>query len=120
MATIVMTGAGKGVGFETALTLTGAAHRVVAVARSPEGLEKLRKAALNHSPEAMIHPFVFDIVHGDYKQAFLPFVTKQGGQVDILINNAGLLTNKPFESTSLDRKSTRLNSSHVKISYAVF
>lgn len=108
MATIVITGASKGIGFETALTLTGAGHRVVAVARSPEGLEKLRKAALNHSPKAMIHPFVFDIVHGDYKQAFLPFVTKQGGQVDILINNAGLLTNKPFESTSLNDFSAML------------
>src|SRR6266511_1659401 len=31
-----------------------------------------------------------------------------------------LLTHRSFKTTKLDRKSTRLNSSHVKISYDVF
>src|SRR5207253_7742251 len=40
------------------------------------------------------------------------------GTVDVLVNNAGAA---PFMSTlEQDRKSTRLNSSHVAISYAVF
>src|SRR2546430_12317035 len=38
------------------------------------------------------------------------------GRLDVLVNNAGTAIPKPFE----DRKSTRLNSSHSQISYAVF
>src|SRR3546814_8329626 len=57
--------------------------------------------ALEHSPDAIIHPFVFDIVHGDYEQAFLPFVVARLGQVDKLINNAGLLINRTFGETSI-------------------
>src|SRR3546814_2032214 len=95
MAAIVITGASKGIGFETALALTHAGHQVVAVARSQEGLEKLLQTALEHSPDAIIHPFVFDIVHGDYEQAFLPFVVARLGPVDKLINNAGLRSEEP-------------------------
>src|SRR6266702_5556075 len=46
------------------------------------------------------------------------------GPVDILVNNAGGVcgqTGRPLEDVAdQDRKSTRLNSSHVAISYAVF
>jgi|SRR5690606_1168837 len=118
MATIVITGASKGVGFETALALARAGHHVVAVARSQEGLEKLRETAFNLFPEAVIRPFVFDIVHGEYEQAFLPFVTEQLGQVNILINNAGLLINEPFENTSINDFSAMLESNllgHVRM-----
>lgn len=108
MANIVITGASKGIGFETALALTRAGHQVVAIARSPGGLENLRETALHHSPKAMIYPFVFDIVHGDYQQALLPFVTERLGQINTLINNAGLLINKPFEDTSLNDFSAML------------
>lgn len=101
MATVVITGASKGIGFETALTLTNAGHRVVAVARSQDGLENLRETALRLSPAAKIDPFVFDIVQGDYEKEFLPFVTERLGQVDTLINNAGLLINKTFGDTSI-------------------
>src|SRR5256884_7442446 len=41
------------------------------------------------------------------------------GQVDILINNAGASWGAPAEEHPVDRKSTRLNSSHGYISYAV-
>ncbi len=101
MATIVITGASKGIGFETALALVHAGHRVVAVARSQNGLEKLQKTALGHASHTMIHPLAFDVVHGDYKKDLLPFVIEKLGQVDALVNNAGLLLKKPFENTSI-------------------
>ena len=101
MATIVITGASKGIGFETALALTQAGHHVLAVARSQRGLEKLRETVREHSADAIVHPLAFDIVHGDYQKEFLPLVADQLGQVDRLINNAGLLINKTFEKTSI-------------------
>ena len=106
MATIVITGASKGIGFETALALTHAGHPVVAVARSRDGLEKLRETALKRAPDAAIHPFVFDIVHGDYAKEFLPFVVEKLGRVDTLVNNAGVLINRSFEKTSINDFST--------------
>src|SRR5690606_40072969 len=45
-------------------------------------------------------------------------VERRFGRLHYLCNNAGISYNAPLEE--LDRKSTRLNSSHVKISYAVF
>src|SRR5690625_3929000 len=44
-------------------------------------------------------------------------VHDQFGRIDILVNNAGVSTEVTLDK---DRKSTRLNSSHVAISYAVF
>ncbi|MGV3761860.1 SDR family NAD(P)-dependent oxidoreductase [Parapedobacter sp.] len=108
MATIVITGASKGIGFETALALAHAGHRVVAVARSGHGLEKLQETALKRSPDMQILPSVFDIVHGDYEREFRPFLEEKLGQVDILINNAGSLINRPFENTSPDDFSAML------------
>ncbi|MEC3879416.1 SDR family NAD(P)-dependent oxidoreductase [Parapedobacter sp. 10938] len=101
MATIVITGASKGIGFETALALAQAGHRVVAVARSRDGLEKMQETARKQFPNASIHALVFDIIHGDYEKEFLPYVYETLGQVDTLINNAGVLVNKSFENTSI-------------------
>lgn len=118
MATIVITGASKGIGFETALALTNAGNRIIAVARSSDGLEELRETALRRFPDAVIHTLAFDIVYGDYDQDFLPYVIEKLGQVDTLINNAGLLINKPFENTSMKEFSAMLESNllgHVRM-----
>src|SRR5256886_8772735 len=50
---------------------------------------------------------------------------KQSGRIDLLVNNASDLGDSPLPflekaSRESDRKSTRLNSSHSQISYAVF
>src|SRR5690606_39730161 len=42
------------------------------------------------------------------------------GLVDVAIEDTVTYTNELGDAYSADRKSTRLNSSHVKISYAVF
>src|SRR5690242_14787496 len=48
-------------------------------------------------------------------------VVEELGGVDILVNNAGTLDHvAQFHDQRQDRKSTRLNSSHMSISYAVF
>src|SRR5690606_1765408 len=101
MATIVITGASKGIGFETALALAHAGHRDIALARSLSGLAKLRKTALRRSSGAAIHAIAFVVVHGDYEKEFRPLVAEKLGHVDVLINNAGLLINDCFEKTSI-------------------
>ncbi|SKB50355.1 Short-chain dehydrogenase [Parapedobacter luteus] len=113
MATIVITGASSGIGFETALALAATGHSIVAVARSQSGLGNLQQASVQNIVQSNIHILPFDIIHGDYENSLLPFVTTQLGHVDILINNAGALINQPFEKTSIDAFSDMLQSNFI-------
>ena len=101
---IVITGASSGVGYEAVLNLIATtSHRVVALARSADKLSNLAAAALAVNPDCQLFTYTFDIVHGDYDNELLPFITERCGSVDVLINNAGTLINKPFlQLTQLD------------------
>lgn len=101
---IVITGASSGVGFEAALELIlDGKHSVVALARSGDKLEKLYEIAKGLNPDCLLFPACFDIAHDDYENDLLPFIEERLGVVDILINNAGQLINKPFMgSTQID------------------
>lgn len=100
---IIITGASSGVGFEAALELARTAeHTVVAIARSAEKLQRLFQIAKDLNPESKLIPAQFDIVKGDYEQGLIPFLQQKIGQVHVLINNAGVLINKPFEQQNED------------------
>lgn len=101
---VVITGASSGVGFESVLELTGiGSHKVVALARSEEKLRKLQEIALALNPDCFLYSAKFDIVHDDYETGLVPFIKERMGTVDVLINNAGSLINKPFmQITQLD------------------
>ena len=101
---IVITGASKGIGFEAAKHLAAAGdHTIVAIARNEENLKQLKNACLHENIKARVFPIQFDlgVLNGIetllVKQilAFIP-------NVDVLINNAGVLVNKPFAETSLE------------------
>jgi len=105
MANIIVTGASSGIGFEAVLDLTANKdHKVIALARSADKLRKLHEIAssLNHDG-GTLYPAQFDIVYDNYPDSLVPFIQSKFEQVDILINNAGALINKPFlESTNED------------------
>jgi NAD(P)-dependent dehydrogenase (short-subunit alcohol dehydrogenase family) len=94
---IVITGASSGVGFEAVLELilTGD-HKVVALARSEEKLGRLLEISQGLNPDCVLYPVAFDIVHDDYADLLQFIESRLDNQVDILINNAGVLINKPF------------------------
>ncbi|WP_285010931.1 SDR family NAD(P)-dependent oxidoreductase [Pedobacter faecalis] len=97
---IILTGASSGIGFEAALELTlNSQNKVVCIARSADKLRKLLEIAKGINPDCTLFPVEFDIVNDDYA-ALVPFLKERLGQVDILINNAGALVNKPFLETS--------------------
>ena len=97
---IIITGASSGIGFETALEFSlHKENKIVAIARSAEKLRKLLEIARSISPECTLLPVEFDIVNDDYA-ALIPFLKERLGHVDILINNAGTLINKPFVETT--------------------
>ncbi|UIR55416.1 SDR family oxidoreductase [Sphingobacterium sp. SRCM116780] len=103
MANIVITGASSGIGFEAVLDLTAKKeNNVIALARSADKLKKLHEIASDLNFDGgNLYPAQFDIVYDDY-QTLIPFIKSKFDQVDILINNAGILINKPFMESTLE------------------
>ncbi len=95
MNTFIVTGASRGIGFETALALAQEGHQVIATARSLKKLQSLQR----EGPDGRIR-----IVEADLQSAGgIPAIAdalKDGETISGLINNAGLVLNKPFLDTS--------------------
>lgn len=104
MANIIITGASSGIGFEAVLDLTSKKeNNVIALARSADKLRKLHELSSSLNPDGgKLYPAQFDIVYDDYKNSLVPFIQSKFEKVDILINNAGTLINKPFMDTNLE------------------
>jgi NAD(P)-dependent dehydrogenase (short-subunit alcohol dehydrogenase family) len=100
---IIITGASSGIGFETALEFTlDSKNIVLCIARSKDKLKKLFDIAKQINPDCTLLPVAFDLVKDDYN-ILASFIKERLGTVDILINNAGSLINKPFlETTAAD------------------
>jgi NAD(P)-dependent dehydrogenase (short-subunit alcohol dehydrogenase family) len=98
---ILITGASRGIGFEAArLFAENTGNKVFALSRNKEGLEKL-EAEVNNVPfrgRIMVYPF--DLLTGDIRKDLLPVIEGFLPQVDVLVNNAGMLVAKPFERLS--------------------
>jgi len=94
MANIIITGSSRGIGFEMAKLFADEGHQVLALSRNEKPI-----AALNHKN---ITYFPFDISkEADLKKVKI-FLSDSWKTVDVLINNAGKLLNKPFLETSLE------------------
>ena len=92
---IVITGASSGIGRETAIRLSDEPGNVIyAIARNRKALTSLSEAARHKN----IMPVPIDIASGRSSLSELKKrLEMDAGKVDILINNAGHLVNKPFE-----------------------
>lgn len=90
---IVVTGASQGIGYEIVKKLlSDSEHNVFALARNKKKLELLKKYSLGSTYTY----YAFDLLKENFKKDLIPEITKSLGKVDILINSAGLLINKPF------------------------
>lgn len=89
---IIITGTSRGIGFELVHLFANQGHNVLALSRNAQPV-----ANLNFDN---ISSFSFNLCNeDDYKKVEL-FVKDNWKQVDILINNAGMLLNKPFAETT--------------------
>jgi 3-oxoacyl-[acyl-carrier protein] reductase len=102
--TVVITGAGRGIGYETALQLARQYDcKVVALSRNEAALKKLSSSV---SP-GMILSLPFDFTGGNFNPLNDFLNTHAITRIDALINNAGSLINKPFsEITEADLQMT--------------
>jgi 3-oxoacyl-[acyl-carrier protein] reductase len=88
---IVITGASRGIGFETAIHLAEKDCLVTAIARSGKKLDQLKK----RNPEN-ISVLSIDITKPNSGQFISAYLQEKQLFVDGLIHNAGLLIKKPF------------------------
>ena len=86
MKTLLVTGASRGVGFEICKQAAAAGHRVIALSRNIMSLKGIQN----------IHPFAVDLSIDSAVVNFVEEIKTSFKSIDILINNAGSLINKPF------------------------
>jgi NAD(P)-dependent dehydrogenase (short-subunit alcohol dehydrogenase family) len=91
---IIVTGASRGIGYELAkLFAADPKNKVVAISRNRLKLEHLKRECRGGA----VFPAVVDFSNKDFKRDITLQVLSHISTVDILINNAAVLVNKPFE-----------------------
>ena len=83
----LVTGASRGIGRATALTLAAEGCRVVVAARTPATLDEAAAAVRAHGAEA--HTIQADLTDAHQVAALVRNAAGRWGQLDILVNNVG-------------------------------
>ena len=86
MKTLLVTGASRGVGFEICKQAAANSHTVIALSRNISPLKGIPN----------IHPFSVDLSNELEVVDFVKEISSSFKSIDVLINNAGSLINKPF------------------------
>lgn len=94
MKKVVITGTSRGIGFELAKLFAKNGHQVLAISRNTKPLE-----VVNHKNISVLS---VDISKNTDVKKVTNFIEQNWKQVDILINNAGKLINKPFTELTSD------------------
>lgn len=90
---VIITGTSRGIGYELVKLFANAGHKVLALSRNPQPTNDLHLDGVTSVAFDLTKPESFIWVE-DYIQT-------NWEKVDILINNAGALINKPFSETTL-------------------
>lgn len=89
---IIITGTSRGIGFELVQLFANQGHHVLALSRNAEPVNKLKLKN--------VRTFAFDLCNNNDYNKVEEFIATEWNQVDVLINNAGTLLNKPFSETT--------------------
>jgi 3-oxoacyl-[acyl-carrier protein] reductase len=87
---VLITGTSRGVGQALAKTFAESNHTVIAVSRSVQ------------APQANVHNVQLDYSTADGLTRLIMYLNTHNIKIDVLINNAATLINKPFEDNTAD------------------
>jgi 3-oxoacyl-[acyl-carrier protein] reductase len=90
---IIITGTSRGIGFELVQLFAKAGHNVLALSRNENPIQNLKLQNVT--------TFSFDLNVPEVYKKVEAFINENWQQVDVLINNAGALLNKPFANISM-------------------
>lgn len=96
MQVAIVTGASSGIGFGTAVKLAEMGMAVLGVGRDEAKLEQLSKAI--NAPDR-VATLAVDLTQDDAPKRVVDLALSRWGQIDFLINNAGVGSPKPLHET---------------------
>lgn len=103
----LVTGASSGIGRASALLFARNGARVVAVGLNERDLGALREDARDHS--GTVEPHLADVLEYSQIDQLVSETVDQFGQIDVLVNSAGIIMNGTIEDTSLDEWDQMMN-----------
>ena len=92
MKNVLITGTSSGIGLELLKIYSKNGFRIISLSRSSVNIDKLGLKNVNH--------IKFDISNNQNIDSLIELIDKQYQSIDIVINNAGKLINKPFDELS--------------------
>jgi len=93
MKNIIITGTSRGIGLEMVKLFSKLGHRVLALSRNEDPVKSLN---LEH-----VETLAFDITLEKDLDNLSDYLENDWKNVDVLINNAGAIINKPFKDSSI-------------------
>lgn len=96
MKVAIVTGAGSGIGLATAKKLYADGMHIIGIGRSEEKLQTLRNEI---GDDKRVATLSVDITTKEAPQKIVQFALDTFGQIDVLINNAGVGKPKPLHET---------------------
>jgi len=99
MASVLITGTSTGIGLATALVLGRAGHNVYATMRNPSRAPEL--ATRTEQEKLPIKISVMDVDSDTSVKTAIANIQKDAGQIDVLVNNAGVERNGSVEELPL-------------------
>ena len=99
--TAIITGSSKGLGFAMAKEFAASGANVAILARNPDGLAEAQALA-SEGASGKVATFQCDVSKADDINKTFDAVIKTFGQVDILINNAGMSRAMPSDQITDD------------------
>ncbi len=103
----VITGAGKGIGYECARSFALQGAKLALISRTESDLVKLGQDL--NLPESDIFWMAGDVSDQDTVKKFIDAVVTKYGEIDVLINNAGIRFRKEFLDISYDEWQNVMN-----------
>lgn len=94
MKNVIITGTSRGIGLEMVKLFSEAGHRVLAISRNVNPVEELEFKNVSS--------FSCDITGEKSLNDLEELLQESWPKVDVLINNAGAIMNKPFKESGLD------------------
>ncbi len=99
MASVLITGTSTGIGLATALALGRAGHSVYATMRNPARAPELGEIVAKEG--LPVNVLVMDVDSDSSVKTVIANIYKEAGQIDVLVNNAGIERNGSIEELPL-------------------
>ena len=111
MKNILITGCSRGIGFHIVKQFVKMdILNILCISRNKIGLQKLQSECLIINPKAKIHQLVLDLSETNSFDFIVNYIRDlKIGNLDLLINNAGFLVNKPFQDITLQELDDSIN-----------